>query len=88
MNTRRYVNLVELYRISFFFFFFCRSKAKLFSQQKFLSLAMAFLTFQGARNLRQRLLLSLLSGRPIKIEKIRPDGSEPGLKGLCRPKTL
>ena len=39
------------------------------------------LVFQGYRFLRQRLLLSILSGRPIKIEKIRSDQSEPGLKG-------
>jgi hypothetical protein len=39
-------------------------------------------TFQGERHLRHRLLLSLLSGRPIKIEKIRPNRSEHGLKGL------
>jgi len=39
------------------------------------------LVFQGHQFLRQRLLLSILSGRPIKVEKIRSDHSEPGLKG-------
>lgn len=37
--------------------------------------------FQGHRFLRQRLLLSILSGIPIKVEKIRSDHSDPGLKG-------
>jgi RNA 3'-terminal phosphate cyclase-like protein len=43
------------------------------------------LVFQGHRFLRQRLLLSLLSGCPIKIEKIRSDQSEPGLRGSPIP---
>ena len=39
------------------------------------------LVFQGHQYLRQRVLLSVLSGCPIKIEKIRADRPEPGLKG-------
>jgi RNA 3'-terminal phosphate cyclase-like protein len=41
------------------------------------------LVFQGHEFLRQRLLLSILSGRSIKIEKVRSDRAEPGLKGMC-----
>lgn len=36
--------------------------------------------FQGTRNFRLRLILSTLSGKPIKIEKIRSDDLNPGLK--------
>jgi len=39
------------------------------------------LVFQGHQYLRQRVLLSVLSGCPIKIEKIRADQPEPGLRG-------
>jgi hypothetical protein len=52
--------------------------AKILVRQRF---GMKPLVFQGHRYLRQRLLLSILSGRPVKIEKIRSDSSEPGLKG-------
>jgi RNA 3'-terminal phosphate cyclase-like protein len=37
--------------------------------------------FLGHEYLRQRVLLSVLSGCPIKIEKIRADQPEPGLRG-------
>lgn len=37
-------------------------------------------TFQGPRNLRHRLVLATLAGKPIKIEKIRSDDLNPGLK--------
>ncbi|KAJ3123521.1 hypothetical protein HK101_006334, partial [Irineochytrium annulatum] len=38
------------------------------------------LRFEGHKQLRQRLLLSTLSGRPIRIDKIRSDDDEnPGL---------
>lgn len=37
-------------------------------------------TFQGPRNLRHRLVLATLSGKPIKIEKIRSDDLNPGLR--------
>ncbi|CUM64044.1 uncharacterized protein PRCAT00001632001 [Priceomyces carsonii] len=36
--------------------------------------------FEGARNFRVRLILSVLSGRPIKITKIRSNDVNPGLK--------
>lgn len=38
------------------------------------------LTFEGANFLRQRLLLSTLSGKPIKISKIRENDDSPGLR--------
>lgn len=37
-------------------------------------------TFEGHRNFRLRLILSTLSGKPIKISKIRSDDLNPGLK--------
>ena len=37
-------------------------------------------TFQGTKNFRLRLILSTLSGKAIRIEKIRPDDLNPGLK--------
>ncbi len=39
------------------------------------------LSFEGCNFFRQRLVLSTLSSRPIKITKIREDSDEPGLKG-------
>ncbi|ONH67065.1 RNA 3'-terminal phosphate cyclase-like protein [Cyberlindnera fabianii] len=36
--------------------------------------------FQGPRNFRLRLVLSTLSGKPIRIEKIRSDDLNPGLR--------
>ncbi|KAI8994481.1 RNA 3'-terminal phosphate cyclase [Pilobolus umbonatus] len=36
--------------------------------------------FEGDNYLRQRLILSTLSGKPVRIEKIRPDDENPGLK--------
>ncbi|QPG75826.1 rRNA-processing endoribonuclease [Brettanomyces nanus] len=41
---------------------------------------MAVTTFQGYENFRLRLVLSTLSGKPIKIEKVRADDLNPGLK--------
>lgn len=38
------------------------------------------LSFKGHARLRHRLVLSLLSRRPIRIDRIRPDDDEPGLK--------
>ncbi|ORZ34249.1 putative RNA-3'-phosphate cyclase [Catenaria anguillulae PL171] len=35
---------------------------------------------QGHHQLRNRLVLSLLSGKPVRIDQIRPDADEPGLK--------
>lgn len=37
-------------------------------------------TFEGHRNLRFRLLLATLAGKPVKISKIRSDDMNPGLK--------
>jgi hypothetical protein len=39
------------------------------------------LSFEGCNFLRQRLILSTLSGRPVKIKKIRSKDDNPGLKG-------
>ncbi|CEP23901.1 RCL1 [Cyberlindnera jadinii] len=39
-----------------------------------------FITFQGSRNLRHRFVLATLLGKPIKIEKIRSDDLNPGLR--------
>ena len=38
--------------------------------------------FSGHQYLRHRLVLSLLSGKPIKIDKIRTDDKNPGLRGV------
>ncbi|BGP52346.1 hypothetical protein JCM10450v2_008317 [Rhodotorula kratochvilovae] len=38
------------------------------------------LTFKGAAHLRHRLVLSLLSRRPVRIDAIRADDDEPGLR--------
>ncbi|TNY22320.1 RNA 3'-terminal phosphate cyclase/enolpyruvate transferase [Rhodotorula diobovata] len=38
------------------------------------------LTFTGAAHLRHRLVLSLLSRRPVRIDRIRADDDEPGLR--------
>lgn len=40
------------------------------------------LKFEGYNYLRQRLTLSTLSGKPIRIEKIRSDDENPGLRGI------
>lgn len=36
--------------------------------------------FSGHQYLRHRLILSVLSGRPLRIEKIRSDDKNPGLR--------
>lgn len=36
--------------------------------------------FSGHQYLRHRLILSILSGRPVRIDKIRSDDKNPGLK--------
>ncbi|SNX85151.1 related to RCL1 - RNA terminal phosphate cyclase-like protein [Melanopsichium pennsylvanicum] len=38
------------------------------------------LRFTGHRNFRQRLVLSLISQRPVRIDSIRPDSSSPGIR--------
>lgn len=39
------------------------------------------LTFKGSNFMRQRLVLSVLSGKPIKITDIRRNDNDPGLRG-------
>lgn len=39
-----------------------------------------YLTFEGPRNFRLRIVMSTLSGKAIKIEKIRSDDMNPGLR--------
>jgi len=39
------------------------------------------LTYEGNNYLRYRLLLSTLSGKPVKIINVRTKDSDPGLKG-------
>lgn len=40
------------------------------------------LTYEGCNFLRQRLVLSTLSGKPVKIKGIRSKDDNPGLKGM------
>jgi RNA 3'-terminal phosphate cyclase-like protein len=37
--------------------------------------------FSGHQHLRQRLVLSILSGKYVRIDKIRSDDKNPGLRG-------
>ena len=39
------------------------------------------LSFSGHQYLRQRLVLSILSGKSVRIDKIRPEHKNPGLTG-------
>lgn len=39
------------------------------------------LKFHGSNFLKQRLILSMLSGKPVQIVDIRSDDDEPGLRG-------
>lgn len=39
------------------------------------------LQFSGHQYLRHRLVISILSGKPIRIDKIRSDDKNPGLRG-------
>ena len=39
------------------------------------------LRYEGCNFLRQRLVLSTLSSRPVRITNIREDADEPGLRG-------
>jgi RNA 3'-terminal phosphate cyclase-like protein len=44
------------------------------------------LSFSGHEHFRHRLVLSILSGRPVRINKIRPADANPGLRGpFIRP---
>lgn len=42
---------------------------------------MSFMTYKGSNFLRQRLILSILSGKPILIKNIRDTSDEPGING-------
>ena len=39
------------------------------------------LRYEGCNFFRQRLVLATLSGRPLRIKKIRADHDDPGVKG-------
>ena len=39
---------------------------------------------RGHGHLRQRLVLSLLSGKPVRIDGIRPEDKNPGLRGMLQ----
>lgn len=41
----------------------------------------SIITYEGCNFLRQRLILSTLSGKAVKIKNIRPRDEDPGLKG-------
>jgi RNA 3'-terminal phosphate cyclase len=41
----------------------------------------SLLHYSGHLFLRQRLVLSILSGKALKVDKIRPDDKNPGLRG-------
>lgn len=42
------------------------------------------LKFEGCNFFRQRLVLSTLASKPVRITAIRENSEEPGLKGECR----
>lgn len=42
----------------------------------------ALLHFSGHQHLRSRLVLSILSGKHVRIDKIRPEDKNPGLRGM------
>lgn len=49
----------------------------------------SLIKFSGHQHFRSRLALSILSGKPVKIEKIRPEDKNPGLRGasaFCAPR--
>ena len=54
------------------------STAQVLSEQQS-SAASRLLKFTGHMHFRQRLILSILSGRPIRIDKIRSQNTEPGI---------
>jgi len=43
------------------------------------------LHYSGHLYFRHRLILSILSGKTIKIDKIRPGDKNPGLRGMLSP---
>ena len=46
------------------------------------------LEFFGSQLFRQRLVLATVSGKPVKISKIRSQDANPGLKGRVNQKFL
>lgn len=46
-----------------------------------MALSDTVLHFSGHQHLRHRLVLSILSGKPVRIDKIRSDDKDPGLRG-------
>lgn len=46
-----------------------------------MTLPSSLIQFSGHHYLRHRLVLSILSGKPIRVDKIRPDDKNPGLRG-------
>lgn len=46
------------------------------------------LSFSGHQYLRQRLVLSVLSGKSVRIDKIRSADKNPGLQGVFRNRGL
>lgn len=47
-----------------------------------MTLPSSLIQFSGHHYIRHRLVLSILSGKPIRIDKIRPDDKNPGLRGI------
>jgi len=45
---------------------------------------MAQISYNGHQYLRQRLVLSILSGKPVRVDKIRSEDQNPGLRGELR----
>lgn len=44
-------------------------------------------TYKGSNFFRQRLILSILSGKPVVIKNIRDMSDEPGIKGITNSVT-
>jgi hypothetical protein len=59
----------------FFFFFGHHILSELYSMSRIIK-------FEGHQYFRQRLILSALSGRIIRIDKIRSNDENPGLRGM------
>lgn len=66
-----------------------KSRCRLFESRKFTSgpwlkfaeRNMSLVKFTGTDNLRYRLVLSILSGKPVRIDGIRSEDKDPGLRG-------
>ena len=48
----------------------------------------SLLRFSGHNHFRHRLILSIISGKPVRIDKIRPEDKNPGLRGMCEKGTF